>query len=252
MLQNIINSCRYLLNNYPAAQPVLEYLNTRLNSDSQEKFQFGYFPGPEDLVALTSLVSEEDLIDYKLLFTRTITDSLYPRIIKSGYFDDYPLIMPIKDLYGNPIALVGRTIIDEEVRKEKKISKYKYTMDFTKTNNVFGLYENKNSIIQNDLVYVVEGQIDVIKAMERNFNNIVGIGGSSMSSYQFSLITRYTDNIFLLLDNDDAGEKGRKNIIERFGKYANISNLYLPDAYKDIDEYFRANPADEIELIYKQ
>jgi DNA primase len=252
MLNNIINSCRYLLNNYPAAQPTLDYLNSRLTSESQERFQFGYFPGPEDLVALTSLVDESDLIEKKLLFIRTISDSLYPRIIKSGYFDDYPLIMPIKDVYGSPIALVGRTIMDEDQRKSKNLSKYKYTMDFTKTNNVFGLYENKQNILSSDMVYVVEGQIDVIKAVEHNFNNIVGIGGSSMSSYQFSLITRYTNNIFLLLDNDEAGEKGRKSILERFGTYANINNVYLPEVYKDIDEYFRANPADEIDLVCKQ
>lgn len=252
MLQNIIDSCRYLLNNYPSAQAVLEYLNTRLSEESQEKFQFGYFPGPEHLAALTAMVSEKELVDNKLLFIKSITDSLYHRTIKSGYFDEYPLIMPIRDVYGLPIALVGRTIIDEEVRKEKKMPKYKYTMDFTKTNNVFGLYENKKNILNNDCVYVVEGQIDVIKAMERNFSNIVAIGGSSMSSYQFSLINRYTNNIILLLDNDEAGEKGRKSIVDKFGNYANICNFYLPDGYNDIDEYFRRNLTDEIDLIDKR
>lgn len=252
MLQNIIDSCRYLLNNYPEAQQTLDYLKNRLENDSQELFQFGYFPPPEHLVALSSLVKEEDLFKYKLLFIRTITDSLYHRVIKSGYFDDYPLIMPLRDTYGKPIALVGRTIIDEDLRKDRKMSKYKYTMDFTKTNHVFGLYENKKNIIANDCVYIVEGQIDVIKAMERKFNNIVAIGGSSMSSYQFSVINRYTNNIFLLLDNDEAGEKGRKSIIDRFGSYANIHNFYLPEGYKDIDQYFRENLTDEIDLVDKR
>ena len=82
MLQNIDDSCRYLLKNYPSAQGVLEYLNTRVNENSLELFQFGYFPGPEDLVALTSLIKEDNLIKHKLLFTRIINDSLYPRTIK--------------------------------------------------------------------------------------------------------------------------------------------------------------------------
>lgn len=249
MLNKIIDSCRYLLNNYHAAQPVLEYLNSRLNNESQEKFQFGYFPNTEHLPALASSIDEDDLIKNKLLFIKTINDSLYPRVVKSTYFEDYPLIMPIRDVYGNPIALVGRTILDESSRQNKKMSKYKYTMDFTKTNNVFGLYENKQNILDKDSVYVVEGQIDVIKAMERNFNNVVAIGGSSMSPYQFSLITRYTNNIFLLLDNDEAGEKGRKRILDKFSKYANIYSFYLPDGFKDIDEYFRDNDTDEIDLI---
>lgn len=249
MLQHIISSCRYLLNNYPAANSVLEYLNGRLNQESQEKFQFGFFPDPEHLIALTSLVDESFLINNDLLYVKTINDSLYPRIMKSGYFDEHPLIMPIKNIYGAPIALVGRSILDEKIRQEKKINKYKYTKNFTKTTNVFGLYENKKNIFLKDSVYVVEGQIDVIKAMERGIDNIVAIGGSSMSSYQFSLITRYTNNIFLLLDNDEAGEKGRKSIIDHFGKHANIYDFYLPTGYKDIDEYFCKNEGSEIELI---
>jgi len=39
------------------------------------------------------------------------------------------------------------------------------------------------------------------------------------------------------LDNDEAGQKGRKQIISKFGQLANIRNFYIPDEYKDIDEY---------------
>lgn len=251
-LDSIINSCRFLLNNYPEAQNTLDYLNSRLNPISQEKFKFGYFPDPNNLPCLLSLVNEEDLFSNKLLFNKTITDSLYPRTIKIGYFDDYPLIMPIHDVYGNPIALLGRTILDEHTRQEKKISKYKYTINYDKSNNVFGLFENKKNILEKDTVYIVEGQIDVIKAMEFNYDNIVAIGGSSMSAYQFSLITRYTNNLILLLDNDDAGEKGRKMIADKFGSYCNIFNFYLPEQYKDIDEFFRMNPNSELELLDKR
>lgn len=59
-----------------------------------------------------------------------------------------------------------------------------------------------------------------------------------MTSYQFSVISRYTDNIYLLLDNDEAGVKGRRTIRKKFGDFANIQNFYLPKEYKDIDEYF--------------
>jgi len=249
MFDQIAKCCNFLLNNYPQAFQTLEYLDSRLNKESQEKFQFGYFPNLDNLPALTTLIDEEILLDNKLLFQRQISDSLYPRIIKSVYFKDYPLIMPIKNVYGKTIALVGRTILDEETRQNNKISKYKYTIDFEKSENLFGLFENKANILDKSCVYIVEGQLDVIKATERNFNNIVAIGGSSMSAVQFSLITRYTDTIFLLLDNDDAGRKGRDSIISNFGKYANIQNFYLPLEYKDIDEYFSKNDGNDIELM---
>jgi DNA primase len=113
------------------------------------------------------------------------------------------------------------------------------------------LYENKQHIIDQNCVYVVEGQFDVIKAVEKGFKNIVALGTSNMNSYQFSVISRYTDNIFLLLDNDEAGEKGRKSAISKFGKLANIQNFYLPESYKDIDEYFTKSNDDAVSFVVK-
>jgi DNA primase len=73
--------------------------------------------------------------------------------------------------------------------------------------------------------------------MEIGFRNIVALGTSSMTPYQFSVISRYSNNMFLLLDNDFSGQKGRKRIISKFGHMANIRNFYLSDDFKDIDEY---------------
>jgi DNA primase catalytic core len=240
MLDKIVESCRFLLNNYPDAQESKAYLDSRLELESQDVFQFGYFPGVQNISVLTDLVGEELLLKEKLLYTREIEDSLFPRRVLSCYFEDYPLVMPFRNTYGQPAGLVGRTLLGESDRKKKKLSKYKNTLespDFKKGNLLFGLYENKQSILDNGCVYVVEGQFDVIKAVEKGFRNIVALGNSSMTSYQFSVISRYSNNIFLLLDNDEAGQKGRKRIINKFGQFANIRNFYLPDEYKDIDEY---------------
>lgn len=237
MFEKVVESCRYLLNNFPTAQESREYLDSRLTTESQEFFQFGYLPDLNNLSVLTEMVGEELLIKDKLLYSKDIEDSLYPRRINFCYFDNYPIILPFRDTYGNIVALVGRTLLSEIERKEKKISKYKNTMDFKKGQYLFGLYENKQSIIDQNCVYVVEGQFDVIKAVERGFKNIIALGTSNMSIYQFSLISRYTDNIFMLLDNDEAGEKGRKLATNKFGKLANIQNFYISDNYKDIDEY---------------
>jgi len=240
MLNKIVESCRFLLNNYPGAQASKTYLDSRLNEDSQELFRFGYFPGVQDLSALVDLVGEEALRKEGLFYTREIEDSLFPRKVPTCYFEDYPLVMPFRNPYGQPVGLVGRTLLSEKEQQEKKISKYKNTkdsLDFKKGNMVFGLYENKQHILDRGCVYLVEGQFDVIKAMEIGFRNIVALGTSSMTSYQFSVISRYSNNLFLLLDNDFSGQKGRKRIISKYGHMANIRNFYLPDDFKDIDEY---------------
>ncbi len=240
MLDKIVESCRFLLNNYPGAQASKSYLDSRLNETSQDLFRFGYFPGVQDLAALVDLVGEEALQKEGLFYNREIEDSLFPRKIPTCYFEDYPLVMPFRNPYGQPVGLVGRTLLSDKEQQEKKISKYKNTkdsLDFRKGNLVFGLYENKQHILDRGCVYIVEGQFDVIKAMEIGFRNIVALGTSSMTPYQFSVISRYSNNMFLLLDNDFSGQKGRKRIISKFGHMANIRNFYLSDDFKDIDEY---------------
>lgn len=236
MYDKIVESCRFLLKNFPEAQEVKTYLDFRLEITSQDKFQFGYFPNIFNLKAITDLVGEQDLRDVKLLFTKTIEDSLYPRTINELYFEHHPLIFPFKDAYGNVAGLVGRSLLSDEELKSLSLHKYKNTK-FKKGNFLFGLYESKQAILDADLVYVVEGQFDAIKAWERGIKNVVALGTSSMSVYQFSVITRYTNNIILLLDNDEGGQKGRSLITKKFGNLANIQNWYIPKDYKDIDDY---------------
>jgi DNA primase len=250
MLEKIVESCQFLLNNFPEAQECRDYLDSRINKTSQEMFQFGYFPNISNISVLTSLISEEDLYSTKLLYNKDVEDSFYPRTFLFSFFDNYPLIMPYKSAYGEIVALVGRTLLSEEERSKEGIAKYKNTV-FQKRNYLFGLYENKRNIIQQDSVYIVEGQFDVIKSVESGFRNIVALGNSNMTYYQFSIISRYTNNIFLLLDNDEAGERGRRRIVERFGKYANIRNFYLPKEYKDIDEFLSHNDYESLSFLVK-
>lgn len=235
-LEKIVESCNYLLKDCPLAEECRDYLDSRLSKTSQDVFQFGYFPNTQNLSILTSLVGEQTLIDNKLLYIKEIEDCSGPRIINFNSFEEYPLVMPFKDPYGKVVAIVGRTLLSEEDRKSKNIAKYKNTV-FHKGNYLYGLYEHKKDILSQDHVYVVEGQIDVIKSSEIGMRNIVALGSSNMSYYQLCLILRYTKTIFLLLDNDESGQKGRKTIFTKFSKYANIVNAYVPDPYKDIDEY---------------
>src|SRR5713101_8157831 len=240
MFDQIVQSCQFLLESFPDAQECRDYLDSRLTKESQKIFKFGYFPPAHNLLSLTSLIGQDSLRKTNLFYSKNIEDSLYPRTINVYHLEGYPLILPFHDAYGKIIALVGRSLLTESDRNKVGIPKYKNTI-FMKGHHLFGLYENKNSIILKDSVYVVEGQFDLIKAVGRGITNIVALGNYYMTPYQFSVITRYTNNIVLLLDNDEAGGKGRKRIVEKFGKLANISNQYIPTGYKDIDEYLSKN-----------
>jgi len=249
-LNEISKYCRYLLKNSSNAEEHRAYLNSRISLDMQEKFEFGLFPSIKDINLLSDMISVDTLKQIGLIYNKEIKDSSGPRNILFNFFEDQPLIMPYKDAYGNVVALVGRTLLNDIEREKLNIEKYKNT-SFTKGNYLFGLYEAKRSILEKKCVYVVEGQFDVIKAHQKGLTNVVAVGSSNMTAYQFSLLCRYTNNIHLLLDNDVAGQRGRRDIEKKYGSYANVKNVYLPDRYKDIDDYLKENDAASISFLCK-
>lgn len=248
---SIVNQCRYLLNNSPVAEDILSYLDTRVSKEAQEFFEFGFFPGNQNINLLTNTLGEATLREAQLLYSREFQDSIGARSLIVSFFEHWPLVMPYKDLYGNTIALVGRSILGDEERKVLNISKYKNTT-FEKGQHLFGLFEAKKYIMEQGFVYVVEGQFDVIKAWERGIRNVVALGNSNMTDYQFSLLLRYTDNILLLLDNDEAGKKGRSRAIAKYNKLADIKNIYLPKGYKDIDECLKSTEGNYLPFVLNE
>lgn len=246
-LSLVVKECSYLLDHFPHAEKCKNYLNSRVSEETQKKFNFGYYPNNDNLPSLISLVGQNLLEENGLSYSKEYYTSLGHKTINFSFFENYPIIMPYKNVYGEDIAIVGRSVCSDEERAQLKIAKYKNTI-FTKGNHLFGLFENKKEIISKNCVYIVEGQFDVIKSYEMGLRNVVALGSSNLSQKQFALITRYTDNIFLLLDNDDAGRLGRKRILEKYSKLANIRNFYIPDIYKDIDSFFQDNKLSELKL----
>lgn len=237
-LKKLVNYCRELLISFPEAELVRTYANSRVSKDSQEKFCFGYFPTKEQLDILISEIGYEELSKLGLIFDKVIQDGLLQKTIRYSTMQDHNFVLPYRDVYGNVIAIVGRSILTDEERKAKGISKYKNT-SFDKKHHLFGLYEAKDSIIKNNLVYIVEGQIDVISAHDKGLDNVIALGSSNMTFDQFALLMRYTNNLVLLLDNDDAGNAGSEKIITNFSNNANIIYGELPKGYKDIDELIK-------------
>src|ERR1700722_5717702 len=182
---DVVNCCSDLLLNFPNAENVLSYANKRLSAAGQKKFGFGYFPNNENLFALQAVVGEDKLAKLELIYDRIMQDGVSSRKIRCGSFSNHNLIMPYRDVYGEIIGLVGRTLMDDEERRNTTIPKYKNT-SFDKRRHLFGLYEAKHSIVKNDIVYVVEGQFDCITAHDKGLESVVALGSSNMSFEQFS------------------------------------------------------------------
>lgn len=233
---NVMSVCSTLLKYSPEAENTRKELLKRVPSFNVAGFNFGYFPDNANINLLTNKISIDVLQELGLVYQKFTCETGIKETVPHGVLSNHNIIMPYKNVYGDIIGLVGRTLLSKKEQEIQHISKYKNT-SLPKGLNLFGMYDAKNNILAKDSVIVVEGQFDCVTCHRYGFRNVVALGGASFSKFHFYLLKRYTNNIYLLLDNDDAGQRERDKIISRFGKLANIQSIMLDCRYKDIDEY---------------
>lgn len=243
ILQKVVKACQHLLLTSDSARHARRYLNSRLSKDDQLEWKFGYFPVDDRLCDLTSLVRKDELEDLKLYHQKFIEGGMAPH----GHFADHNLVMPFHNVHGEIVSLVGRCLLSEEEREERELHKYTYSAGCQKDLYVYGLDKARDSIIAKDCVIGVEGQFDCISLHANGITNAVAFGRANLSRYQMFQIHRYTNNIIIMLDNDDAGQTGKSKIRDRFKDVANIKLISPPTGFKDIDEFFR-NSKDTEEI----
>lgn len=236
----IMSATSTLLKYNKHAKDHREYLNNRIPISAQKEFNFGYFPPNDQLNDLFEFVGKDKLKLLDIIYDKKTNDNDIIKDMPYSVFNNHNIILPYKNNCGDIIALVGRTLLSSEEQSNLKISKYKNT-SFQKGLHLFGLHKAKHSIIEKDAVIIVEGQFDCISCHIKGFKNVVAVGSANLSKYQFALLKRYTNNIFTLFDNDEAGNIGVNKVVSRFGGNANIKKLSLVDVgngkYKDVDEY---------------
>lgn len=238
LFYEVITASRDLLKYHPEAEEARAYLKNRISVHSLEKFDFGYFPSDDGVEILAHKVGYETLLELGLIFPWRVQNGGQIVQIYRSFFNHHNVLIPFKDEYGNIVSLVGRTLLDNDLQKKNSISKYKYT-PFYKGLHLFGLYNAKRAIRKQKSVILVEGQIDCINCHSHGFYNVVGLGGAALTKFQFYLLKKYTENIYLLLDNDLAGKKAEDKIINRYSKLAKFRKIELPPEYKDVDEYLK-------------
>lgn len=245
VFSEVMSACSDLLKNSPIAENARKYINNRCSDYYQKEFNFGYFPKKEELTHLLSKLNnaEDKLESVGLLYKKDfLTNGIF---IKENtvQLENHNLIMPYKNIHGDIIALVGRTLLPKD--QQINISKYKNTT-FIKGNHLFGINKSKKSIIQKDAVIIVEGQFDLISCYRNGFYNIVAVGCANLSKKQFYILKRYTNNFYFIFDNDDAGKKGFEKAKEKYSNHANINKITLPESYHDVDDYLNNDPSHDI------
>jgi DNA primase len=235
ILKKVVTACQHLLYSSEYARETRQYLNSRISKDQQSYWKFGYFPSDEYLSELLQLVPKESLELLNLYYPKYLSGGSFPH----GHFSDHNLVMPFYSEHKDVIAILGRCILTEEIRQESLLNKYKYNNGSKKELFVYGLDKAKESTIKNNYIICVEGQFDCIALHNQGITNSIALGWANISRYQLFQIHRYTNNIFFMFDNDEAGNKAKQSIKKRYKDYANIKIISPPKEYKDIDEFFR-------------
>ena len=154
------------------------------------------------------------------------------------------VMFPIHNIAGRPIAFGGRTLKDD-----KKIAKYLNSPEsdiYHKSYIVYGIFQAKRSIVQLDKCYLVEGYTDVISLHQAGVENVVASSGTSLTVDQIRLIKRFTPNITILYDGDEAGIKASLRGIDLvLEEGMNVKVLLFPDG-EDPDSYARSHNDTEL------
>lgn len=155
-------------------------------------------------------------------------------------FNHYPIVIPIRNIKGETIAIGCRTLLGDDERKKVGIPKYRNS-SYKKTSHLFGMDCAYEAIRTNNRAFVVEGYFDAITAHQKKIHNVVATSGTIFHPRQLALLSRYTDQICLLFDNDEPGRTSAKKVMDRLHYFKGISITcqFTPDDAKDLDEYLR-------------
>jgi DNA primase len=234
--QVLSSTAKFCYNNLLSNKDALEYAceNRKFTAETLKHFELGLFP--TDMTEL-----------FKFVDPKTLREANIVKNASKSVFRTWDLVVPIKDVYGNYIAMAGRLRISEEERQKKDIPKYINSV-YKKSQHLFGLDFAKQDIIKKDVVYVVEGLLDVIMAHQNNITNVVGVCGKYLSIRQVALLSRYTDKIVLILDNEPEAQLCAQKTIERrcFAGLSITAKNPFPDSIKDLDQFLKEKSRQEV------
>ena len=209
------------------------------------KFGIGY--APDSWTALVDWLRAKGYTDQELRDSGLVTVSR-----KNGnLFDRFRdrLMFPIIDVRGNVIGFGGRIMND----KDKSAAKYlnsPETLIFNKRKNLFALNLAKKSKL--GYLILVEGYMDAIALHQFGFDCAVASLGTALTEDGANLLARYTEQVVLIYDGDEAGQNATKRaipILEKAGLQVKV--LQMRDA-KDPDEFLKKFGADRFKLLLEE
>lgn len=169
---------------------------------------------------------------------------------KGKYYDKYRdrIMFPIINTRGKIIGFGGRIIGDGM----PKYLNSQESIVFQKKNNLYGLYLTREDINREDCAILVEGYMDVISLYQNGVRNVSASLGTALTENQARMLKRYTNNIVLAYDADEAGQEASNRgmeVLQRAG--CKVRVLQIPKG-KDPDDYIKENGKEAFDGLVKK
>ena len=207
-------------------------------------------------------LSDETMQKFGLGYSDQYSDDLY-RYLRSRGYDDEILkesglvtidevrgghdkfwnraMFPIMDVHNRVIGFGGRVMGDGE----PKYLNSPETKIFDKSRNLYGLHLARSSRRKN--LIICEGYMDVISMHQAGFNNAVASLGTALTSLQAGLMKRYTDEVLVIYDSDEAGVKAALRAIPMLKGVGLTTRVVNLRPYKDPDEFIQHEGCEAFE-----
>ena len=228
----------YLLTKHPVGKKALDYIFGRgIARESLAGFRLGYSPNLwealQDFLVKKKRYKIEDLERAGL-------------VIKSergqGYYDRFRgrLMFTLRNHRNNVVGFAGRTL--DPKQEEAKYINTPETLVYHKSDLLYGLVETKKAINKADEAVVVEGELDAVSSIQAGVENVVAIKGTALTQGQIDLLSRFTSNIILALDQDIAGDQAARRGIELADAAGMAIKVVEVKGGKDPDEVAQKDP----------
>lgn len=230
-----------MMNNQDGRAIGLAYFRSRgFRDDIITKFRLGFCldsPTAMSNEAKAKGYNEKYLIDTGLCVKRD-NGTIYDRFRGRAMF-------PWVAVNGKVVAFGGRVL---DARTKGVNQKYVNSPDsliYHKANELYGIFQAKKQIAKEDMVYMVEGYTDVLAMHQCGIENVVANSGTALNEAQIHLLHRFTNNITLLYDGDEAGiHAATRSTDMLLAEGMNVKILLLPDG-DDPDSFSRKHNAQE-------
>ena len=236
-----------------------QYFRSRgIRDDIIEKFKLGFALTKRDALANEAKrkgYKDEFLVKTGLCYERNAdnANSQEPTA-NSQLIDRFAgrAIFPWLNVSGKVVAFGGRKLDAATKGVQQKYVNSPDSEIYHKERELYGIYQAKKAIVKEDCVYMVEGYTDVIAMHQCGLENVVANSGTALSIYQIRLLHRFTPNIVLLYDGDEAGihaaMRGTDMLLQ---EGMNVKVLLLPDG-DDPDSFSRKHTAQQFKEYIEQ